>query len=182
MTCDLVIEFVIDSSIDNSPLAHCRNPLVEKHCKRKLQTLRISISWSAKSKPIRGPGLCRSMTITTTRQSYLISRITPYVLWKNAFWIYEILCCFEHVLVSNNLNVKSIFWLFVLGYAASNLNLLFTSLNSAQQLTNWKSSGGDPCGENWKGITCSGSKVTEMWISDNPLWFSGFHSLYSIVS
>ncbi|XP_057770277.1 protein STRUBBELIG-RECEPTOR FAMILY 6-like [Salvia miltiorrhiza] len=47
---------------------------------------------------------------------------------------------------------------------ASNLNLLFTSLNSAQQLTNWKSSGGDPCGENWKGITCSGSKVTEIKI------------------
>ncbi|KAH6821830.1 STRUBBELIG-receptor family 6 [Perilla frutescens var. hirtella] len=47
---------------------------------------------------------------------------------------------------------------------ASNLNLLYTSLNSAQQLTNWKASGGDPCGENWKGITCSGSKVTEIKI------------------
>ncbi|KAH6790020.1 STRUBBELIG-receptor family 6 [Perilla frutescens var. frutescens] len=46
----------------------------------------------------------------------------------------------------------------------SNLNLLYTSLNSAQQLTNWKASGGDPCGENWKGITCSGSKVTEIKI------------------
>lgn len=47
---------------------------------------------------------------------------------------------------------------------ASNLNLLYTSLNSAQQLTNWKASGGDPCGEKWKGITCSGSKVTEIKI------------------
>lgn len=47
---------------------------------------------------------------------------------------------------------------------ASNLNLLYTSLNSAQQLTNWKSSGGDPCKESWKGITCSGSKVTEIKI------------------
>ncbi|KAL8458815.1 hypothetical protein ACS0TY_036352 [Phlomoides rotata] len=46
----------------------------------------------------------------------------------------------------------------------SNLNLLFTSLNSAQQLTNWKASGGDPCKESWKGITCSGSKVTEIKI------------------
>ncbi|KAG6428792.1 hypothetical protein SASPL_106829 [Salvia splendens] len=46
----------------------------------------------------------------------------------------------------------------------SNLNLLFTSLNSAQQLTNWKQSGGDPCGENWKGVTCSNSKVSEIKI------------------
>ncbi|KAL0463760.1 UNVERIFIED_CONTAM: protein STRUBBELIG-RECEPTOR FAMILY 7 [Sesamum latifolium] len=35
----------------------------------------------------------------------------------------------------------------------------------AQQLTNWKTSGGDPCGESWKGITCSGSRVTEINIS-----------------
>lgn len=47
---------------------------------------------------------------------------------------------------------------------ASNLNLMYTSLNSAQQLDKWKASGGDPCGEKWKGITCSGSKVTEIKI------------------
>ncbi|KAL6542928.1 hypothetical protein OROHE_010448 [Orobanche hederae] len=34
------------------------------------------------------------------------------------------------------------------------LQVLFTSLNSPPQLTGWKSSGGDPCGEPWKGITC----------------------------
>ncbi|EYU21256.1 hypothetical protein ABFS82_09G129700 [Erythranthe guttata] len=45
---------------------------------------------------------------------------------------------------------------------ASTLNVLYTSLNSPQQLTNWKPSGGDPCAESWKGITCSGSKVTEI--------------------
>ncbi|KAI3455691.1 hypothetical protein Pfo_012354 [Paulownia fortunei] len=48
---------------------------------------------------------------------------------------------------------------------ASTLNILYTSLNSPQQLTNWKPSGGDPCGESWKGITCSGSRVTEIKIS-----------------
>ncbi|KAK6118725.1 hypothetical protein DH2020_047530 [Rehmannia glutinosa] len=49
---------------------------------------------------------------------------------------------------------------------ASTLNILYTSLNSPQQqLTNWKPSGGDPCGESWRGITCSGSKVTEIKIS-----------------
>ncbi|PIN13734.1 Serine/threonine protein kinase [Handroanthus impetiginosus] len=48
---------------------------------------------------------------------------------------------------------------------ASTLNMLYTSLNSPQILTNWKASGGDPCSESWKGITCSNSKVTEIKIS-----------------
>ncbi|KAL0441292.1 UNVERIFIED_CONTAM: protein STRUBBELIG-RECEPTOR FAMILY 7 [Sesamum radiatum] len=47
---------------------------------------------------------------------------------------------------------------------ASTLNIMYTSLNSPQQLTNWKPNGGDPCGESWKGVTCSGSKVTEIKI------------------
>ncbi|KAL0319507.1 UNVERIFIED_CONTAM: protein STRUBBELIG-RECEPTOR FAMILY 6 [Sesamum angustifolium] len=52
---------------------------------------------------------------------------------------------------------------------ASTLNIMYTSLNSPQQLTNWKPNGGDPCGESWKGVTCSGSKVTEIDISNNNL-------------
>ncbi|KAL1814291.1 hypothetical protein DCAR_0518427 [Daucus carota subsp. sativus] len=44
----------------------------------------------------------------------------------------------------------------------SALGVLYTSLNSPQQLTKWTANGGDPCGESWKGITCSGSKVTEI--------------------
>ncbi|KAK4413710.1 protein STRUBBELIG-RECEPTOR FAMILY 6 [Sesamum alatum] len=48
---------------------------------------------------------------------------------------------------------------------ASALNILYTSLNSPQQLTKWNASGGNPCGESWKGITCSGSRVTEINIS-----------------
>ncbi|KAL5219383.1 hypothetical protein ABZP36_020067 [Zizania latifolia] len=40
------------------------------------------------------------------------------------------------------------------------LNTLFTSLNSPGQLKGWQASGGDPCGQSWQGITCSGSSVT----------------------
>ncbi|KAG6491117.1 hypothetical protein ZIOFF_052449 [Zingiber officinale] len=45
----------------------------------------------------------------------------------------------------------------------SALNVMFRSLNSPSQLNGWKSSGGDPCGDDWKGITCSGSSVTRIY-------------------
>ncbi|KAM3701396.1 hypothetical protein ACJW30_05G168400 [Castanea mollissima] len=48
---------------------------------------------------------------------------------------------------------------------AQSLQVLFTSLNSPSQLTNWKSSGGDPCVESWKGVTCEGSAVVSIGIS-----------------
>ncbi|KAG5573029.1 hypothetical protein H5410_062795 [Solanum commersonii] len=38
-------------------------------------------------------------------------------------------------------------------------------LNSPGQLTKWNANGGDPCGESWTGITCTGNKVTEIQIS-----------------
>ncbi|KAK4479210.1 hypothetical protein RD792_014721 [Penstemon davidsonii] len=47
---------------------------------------------------------------------------------------------------------------------ASSLNVMYTSLNSPPQLSKWSPNGGDPCGESWMGITCSGSKVTEIKI------------------
>ncbi|XP_010539262.1 PREDICTED: protein STRUBBELIG-RECEPTOR FAMILY 8 isoform X2 [Tarenaya hassleriana] len=46
------------------------------------------------------------------------------------------------------------------------LQVLYTSLNSPSQLTNWKSGGGDPCGESWKGVTCEGSAVVSIDISE----------------
>ncbi|KAJ4912869.1 Protein STRUBBELIG-RECEPTOR FAMILY 8 [Raphanus sativus] len=46
------------------------------------------------------------------------------------------------------------------------LQVLYTSLNSPSQLTNWNNGGGDPCGESWKGITCEGSAVFSIDISD----------------
>ncbi|KAH6795900.1 hypothetical protein C2S51_036886 [Perilla frutescens var. frutescens] len=47
---------------------------------------------------------------------------------------------------------------------AQGLQVLYTSLNSPPQLTGWKSTGGDPCGESWKGIACQGSSVVSIQI------------------
>ncbi|KAI9198235.1 hypothetical protein LWI28_012269 [Acer negundo] len=45
------------------------------------------------------------------------------------------------------------------------LQVVYTSLNSPSQLTNWKSDGVDPCTESWKGVTCEGSAVVSIDIS-----------------
>ncbi|CAN6546740.1 unnamed protein product [Malus baccata var. baccata] len=45
------------------------------------------------------------------------------------------------------------------------LQVLYTSVNSPSQLTGWTSSGGDPCGESWKGVTCEGSAVVAVEVS-----------------
>ncbi|CAL5345636.1 unnamed protein product [Camellia sinensis] len=45
------------------------------------------------------------------------------------------------------------------------LQVIYNSLNNPPQLTNWKTSGGDPCGESWKGVTCQGSSVVSIQIS-----------------
>ncbi|PPD99686.1 hypothetical protein GOBAR_DD03326 [Gossypium barbadense] len=45
---------------------------------------------------------------------------------------------------------------------ASALGVMYTSLNSPQQLTGWTASNGDPCGQSWKGVTCSNKRVTEI--------------------
>nr|TKS15462.1 protein STRUBBELIG-RECEPTOR FAMILY 6-like [Populus alba] len=44
---------------------------------------------------------------------------------------------------------------------ASALGVMYSSLSSPGQLTQW-STNGDPCGQNWKGIVCSGTRVTEI--------------------
>ncbi|XP_010538738.1 PREDICTED: protein STRUBBELIG-RECEPTOR FAMILY 8-like [Tarenaya hassleriana] len=46
------------------------------------------------------------------------------------------------------------------------LQVLYASLNNPPQLTNWKSNGGDPCGESWKGVTCEGSAVVSIDMSE----------------
>ncbi|KAG9155050.1 hypothetical protein Leryth_025094 [Lithospermum erythrorhizon] len=51
------------------------------------------------------------------------------------------------------------------------LNVMFSSMNNPSKLDGWKSSGGDPCGESWRGIKCSGQAVTE--IDLNNLGLSG---------
>ncbi|KAJ8512865.1 hypothetical protein OPV22_003299 [Ensete ventricosum] len=47
----------------------------------------------------------------------------------------------------------------------SALNVMYSSLSSPSKLTGWSSGGGDPCGNDWKGIKCSGSSVTEIKLS-----------------
>lgn len=47
--------------------------------------------------------------------------------------------------------------------AVSALNVMFKYLNYPSQLSGWKANGGDPCGDSWEGIGCSGSSVTEMY-------------------
>ncbi|XP_008783430.2 protein STRUBBELIG-RECEPTOR FAMILY 7 isoform X2 [Phoenix dactylifera] len=47
----------------------------------------------------------------------------------------------------------------------SALNVLYSSLNSPSQLTGWTSNAGDPCGQSWLGVTCSGQAVTTIKLS-----------------
>ncbi|MCD9640296.1 hypothetical protein HAX54_025499 [Datura stramonium] len=66
---------------------------------------------------------------------------------------------------------------------ASALRVMYSSLNSPGKLTKWSSSdGGDPCGESWKGITCSGNRVTEIQISGLGLSGSMGYQLTSLTS
>ncbi|MQM07275.1 hypothetical protein Taro_040110 [Colocasia esculenta] len=64
----------------------------------------------------------------------------------------------------------------------SALNNLYSSLTSPGQLTGWTATGGDPCGQSWKGITCSGSAVTEIKISGLGLSGSLGYMLESLAS
>ncbi|KAF3610959.1 hypothetical protein DY000_02050766 [Brassica cretica] len=51
----------------------------------------------------------------------------------------------------------------------SALNDAYKSMNSPSKLNGWSSSGGDPCGDSWDGITCKGSSVTEIKVSGRGL-------------
>ncbi|XP_074301899.1 protein STRUBBELIG-RECEPTOR FAMILY 6-like [Silene latifolia] len=65
---------------------------------------------------------------------------------------------------------------------ASVLYAMYSSMNSPTQLTGWTSSGGDPCGQSWKGVSCSGSKVTQIKISNLGLTGSIGYSLQNLQS
>ncbi|XP_066400393.1 protein STRUBBELIG-RECEPTOR FAMILY 7-like [Miscanthus floridulus] len=47
----------------------------------------------------------------------------------------------------------------------NSLNVFYRTMNSPPQLTNWVSQNGDPCGQSWLGVTCSGSRVTAINLS-----------------
>ncbi|CAB4284520.1 unnamed protein product [Prunus armeniaca] len=38
----------------------------------------------------------------------------------------------------------------------------YEALNSPPQLKGWRLDGGDPCGESWVGVSCSGSSVIHL--------------------
>lgn len=65
---------------------------------------------------------------------------------------------------------------------ASALVSLYQSLNSPAQLTGWSANGNDPCGQSWKGVTCSGSAVTELKLSGLGLSGSLGYQLTSLTS
>ncbi|KAL9247234.1 hypothetical protein vseg_020687 [Gypsophila vaccaria] len=65
---------------------------------------------------------------------------------------------------------------------ASALNGMFSNMNSPSQLTGWTASGGDPCGQSWKGVSCSGSKVKKIQISNLGLTGSIGYSLQNLQS
>ncbi|KAK1352224.1 hypothetical protein POM88_053488 [Heracleum sosnowskyi] len=48
--------------------------------------------------------------------------------------------------------------------------------------TKWTANGGDPCGESWRGITCSCSKVTEIKLSGLGLTGSMGYQLTNLKS
>ncbi|KAM4099565.1 hypothetical protein ACJW30_05G001000 [Castanea mollissima] len=62
------------------------------------------------------------------------------------------------------------------------LRVMYSSLNSPSQLTQWSSTGDDPCGQSWKGVTCSGTRVTEIKLSGLGLSGSLAYNLNSLTS
>ncbi|KAL8167854.1 hypothetical protein V2J09_009353 [Rumex salicifolius] len=49
------------------------------------------------------------------------------------------------------------------------LQEMYRALNFSPQLVGWKAKNGDPCGEPWTGISCSGSSVLNMDVSGNSI-------------
>jgi hypothetical protein len=56
------------------------------------------------------------------------------------------------------------FFTFLYRRAVSAINGLYVSLGSPK-LPGWIPNGGDPCGELWQGITCTGTSITSMYVS-----------------
>ncbi|XP_041001182.1 protein STRUBBELIG-RECEPTOR FAMILY 7-like [Juglans microcarpa x Juglans regia] len=88
--------------------------------------------------------------------------------------------------------VAVVFGICILGWRPSSINAatdpadaavlrgMYSSLNSPSQLTQWSSTGDDPCGQSWKGITCSDNRVTEIKLSGLGLSGSMGYQLSSL--
>jgi hypothetical protein len=63
----------------------------------------------------------------------------------------------------------------VLSYVVFAINELYISLGSPP-LPGWTGDGGDPCGEGWQGVLCTGSSITGMYVS----FFITFPFMYYI--
>ncbi|XP_078154458.1 protein STRUBBELIG-RECEPTOR FAMILY 2-like isoform X2 [Carex rostrata] len=63
---------------------------------------------------------------------------------------------------------------------------LYGLLNQPTMLTGWMATGGDPCGQNWTGVSCSGSSIISMDLSFNsfsgdlPSSFGSLKNLHSL--
>ncbi|KAL8137008.1 hypothetical protein V2J09_003009 [Rumex salicifolius] len=64
----------------------------------------------------------------------------------------------------------------------SALVAMYMGLNSPSQLSGWSASGNDPCGQSWRGVTCSGSKVTKVKVPSLGLTGSIGFQLQSLSS
>ncbi|KAH1259644.1 hypothetical protein AAZX31_03G241600 [Glycine max] len=64
---------------------------------------------------------------------------------------------------------------------AAAVRFLFQNMNSPPQL-GWPPNGDDPCGQSWKGITCSGNRVTEIKLSNLGLTGSVPYGLQVLTS
>ncbi|PRQ51818.1 putative protein kinase RLK-Pelle-LRR-V family [Rosa chinensis] len=93
-------------------------------------------------------------------------------MFHNLLVLWGVLFGFFTVCVYSNTNSQDV----------TALNVMYNSLTSKSKLSGWKSSGGDPCGDSWKGIKCSGSSVTEIKLSDLDLSGSMGYQLASLTS
>ncbi|XP_078156270.1 protein STRUBBELIG-RECEPTOR FAMILY 2-like [Carex rostrata] len=59
---------------------------------------------------------------------------------------------------------------------------LYGLLNQTTLLTGWMAAGGDPCGQNWTGVSCSGSSITSIEISGLGLGGTMTSQLSSLLS
>ncbi|KAF7843704.1 protein STRUBBELIG-RECEPTOR FAMILY 7-like [Senna tora] len=64
---------------------------------------------------------------------------------------------------------------------AAALRVMFSTMNSPSQL-GWPADGDDPCGQHWKGITCSGNRVSEIKLPGLALTGSLGYQLQTLTS
>ncbi|RAL43787.1 hypothetical protein DM860_014288 [Cuscuta australis] len=109
---------------------------------------------------IFGVLLC-SFINTIFHSSEEYHKMTTHTGMNLVFGVFLIVSSFSLTLVISETNSKHV----------SALNVLYQSLDSSsrENLDAWTSNGGDPCGDSWKGISCSGSDVTEIDLSEMDL-------------